>query len=151
VNSGKRSKISEGYFHTMHNSRIIVTCNPSKWEGDYRFMEAMASGALIFVDKMYTPRWNELIDGKHVIYYDNTDERDLFQKLDFYRNDPALAEQIAIAGYLHAMKYHRAANLIDYIFRTVHSLNSSTLPYKYHETGVDMRQIILDRKLQMSQ
>ncbi len=30
------------------------------------------------------------------------------------------ARRVAVSGYLHAMKYHRAANLIDYVFRTIH-------------------------------
>ena len=32
-------------------------------------MEAMASGALVFVDEMATPRQHPLIHDKHVIYY----------------------------------------------------------------------------------
>ena len=36
---------------------------------DFRLMEAMASGALIFVDHMYTPRPHPLIDNKHIVYY----------------------------------------------------------------------------------
>lgn len=32
-------------------------------------VEAMASGALVFVDIMATPRPNALINEKHVIYY----------------------------------------------------------------------------------
>jgi hypothetical protein len=111
-------------------------------------MEAMASGALVFVDKMHTPRWNELIADKHVIYYDNENKNELFQKLDKYRKDLSLSRQIAIAGYLHAMKYHRAANLIDYVFRTLHSLNTnntSSLASKYTETGIDMRRLALEQ------
>ena len=46
------------YIHYIH---IHVT--------DFRLMEAMANGALIFVDHMYTPRPHPLIDNKHVVYY----------------------------------------------------------------------------------
>ena len=31
------------------------------------------------------------------------------------------ANKIAVTGYLHAMKYHRTVNIIDYILRTAHS------------------------------
>jgi len=36
----------------MREARIVVTCNPSHWEGDFRLFEAMLSGALVFVDEM---------------------------------------------------------------------------------------------------
>ena len=36
---------------------------------DFRFMETMASGALVFVDNMATPRWQHLEHDKHVVYY----------------------------------------------------------------------------------
>lgn len=34
-------------------------------------MEAMASGALIFIDHMHTPRHHPLLQGVHVVYFDN--------------------------------------------------------------------------------
>jgi hypothetical protein len=36
---------------------------------DFRFMETMASGALVLVDRMATPRPHPLINNKHVVYY----------------------------------------------------------------------------------
>jgi hypothetical protein len=36
---------------------------------DFRLMEAIASGALILVDRMFVPRWDPLIEGKHIVYY----------------------------------------------------------------------------------
>lgn len=83
-------------------------------------MEAMASGSLVFIDHMHTPRHHPLIHGVHVIYYDNNNQTDLWSKLDYYRKETKLSRSIAISGYLHAMKYHRAACFLDYIFRTVH-------------------------------
>ena len=47
----------------MLPSKIVVTCNPTGWEGDYRTWEALTSGALILVDKMITPLINPLITG----------------------------------------------------------------------------------------
>ena len=32
-------------------AKIVVTCNPSHSEGDFRTFEALASGALVFVDE----------------------------------------------------------------------------------------------------
>ena len=120
VNGASRTVISTGYFDSMHRAQIIVTANPSGWEGDFRLCESLASGALIFVDQMYVPRPYPLIHDKHFVVYDNNNKTDLFEKLDAYRKDKALARRVALNGYIHAMRFHRAANLIDYVFRTLH-------------------------------
>ena len=52
---------------------------------DFRLMEAVASGALIFVDDMYVPRPHPLIHGQHIVYFNNSNKADLFEKLDKYR------------------------------------------------------------------
>ena len=80
VDGLSRKVINNGYFKIMNDSKIVVTANPSYWEGDSRLMEA-----LIFVDHMYVPRPHPLIHGVHVIYYDNNNQIDLFKKLDYYR------------------------------------------------------------------
>lgn len=36
VNSASRTEVSAGYFDQMRRARIIVTSNPSDWEGDFR-------------------------------------------------------------------------------------------------------------------
>ena len=58
------------YFRLLKRSRIVVTCNPDKWEGDHRTWEAFANGALVFIDRMWTPMVHSLIDGEHCIFYD---------------------------------------------------------------------------------
>lgn len=121
VNSDSRTVVSRGYFGQMYNAQIIVTSNPSGWEGDFRLMEAFASGALIFVDRMFVPRPYPLEDWKHVIYYDNKNKTELFDRLDIIRANKKQMSTIAANGYLHAMTFHRAANLIDYVFRTLHT------------------------------
>ena len=75
VNSGGRREINEVYFNSMRRAKIVVTCNPSHWEGDFRTFEALASGALVFVDEMYTPHPRPFVDGEHVVVYDNSDPR----------------------------------------------------------------------------
>ena len=125
-------------------------------------MEAMASGALIFVDRMFVPRPHPLIDGRHVVYYDNNNKTELFEKLDRYRSDPGLMTTVAASGYLHSMRHHRAACLIDYILRTAHTLQleptvlmspetsqPNNAPGKafYKSTGFHMRLIALSAAL----
>lgn len=120
VNTASRTTVSVQYFQQMFNSQIIVTVNPANWEGDFRLWEAMCTGALIFVDPVFVPHPYPILDGVHVVYFSNTNKTDLFMKLDYYRSHPIEARKIAIQGYLHAMKYHRTVNLIDYVLRTAH-------------------------------
>ena len=108
----------------MHNAKIIVTVNPSEWEGDFRLWESMATGALIFVDPIFTPHPFPLIDGKHIVLFSNSNKTDLWQKLDYYRQHPDEARKIAITGYLHCMKYHRTVSMIDYVLRSAHIKSS---------------------------
>lgn len=97
-----------------------MTVNPSHWEGDFRLMEAIATGALIFVDNMHVHRPYPLMHDKHLVYYDNHNKTELFEKLDFYMHNVEAARTVAVGGYVHAMKFHRAASLMDYVFRSIH-------------------------------
>lgn len=109
----------------MYNSKIIVTVNPANWEGDFRLWESMASGALVMVDPLFVPVGFPLIDGKHIVYFSNQAKDQLWEKLDYFRANPDKAREIAIAGYLHAMKHHRTVNMVDYILRSAHLKQSS--------------------------
>ena len=139
INQSSRDKIDGDYFSLLHNSKIIVTTNPSAHEGDMRFMESMASGSLVFIDRMLTPFPNPFLDKVHVVYYDNNNKTDLFAKLDYYRNNVDVAKKIAINGYLHALKYHRTSTFIDYVLRTVYFKLDPNHVRKYSNTGVDLR------------
>ena len=105
----------------MYNAKIIVTVNPANWEGDFRLWEAMATGALIFVDYLFVPHSFPLVDGEHVVFYHNNNKTELWEKLNYYRNNPTKAKEIAYNGYLYAMKYHRTVSMMDYILRTAHT------------------------------
>jgi len=110
-----------GYFDLLRRSRIVVTCNPSKWEGDHRTWEAFANGALVFVDRTLTPLVHPLIDGKHCIFYDLSDEglEKLQKKIFFFLANPQWADDIAKAGHEFTMKYHRSSNRIDEILEVI--------------------------------
>lgn len=120
VNGATRTTVSKSYFAQMYNAQIIVTVNPANWEGDFRLWESFATGALIFVDPIFVPHGYPLEDGVHAVFYNNHNRTELFEKLDYYRKNSELARKIAINGYLHAMKYHRTVNLIDYVLRSAH-------------------------------
>jgi hypothetical protein len=75
---------------------------------------------------------------------------DLFYKLDAYRGNMEQARRVAVNGYLHAMKFHRAANLADYVFRTLHTKELIASGHSsdgvYGGTGFDMRAEALHRQ-----
>lgn len=134
VNHASRTVVSGSYLDSMYRGKIVVTSNPSGWEGDFRLMEAIASGAMIMVDTMHVPRPYPLIHGEHLIYYDDANRTDLYSKLDQYRSKQESSRRIAISGYLHCMKFHRAVNLIDYIFRTIHLKQMKQASVETHHT-----------------
>jgi len=109
------------YFRLLKRSRLVVTCNPGKWEGDHRTWEAFANGPLVFVDRTLTPLNPPLLDGMHCIFYDVTDKglRELRKKIMYYVDHPDEAAVIAHAGHVFTMKYHRASNRIDEILRRI--------------------------------
>ena len=109
------------YFRLLRRSKIVVTCNPDKWEGDHRTWEAFANGALVFVDRMWTPLVHPLIDGKHCIFYDPSDEglEELQKRILYFLQETDHAEEIARAGHEFTMKYHRASNRIDEILDVI--------------------------------
>ena len=55
LSSAGRTVIDAGYLSTMRRAKVVVTCNPTGWEGDFRLFEALSSGALVMVDRMGTP------------------------------------------------------------------------------------------------
>jgi hypothetical protein len=120
INSDSRTTVSKKYFDLMHNAQIIITVNPSDWEGDFRLWESMATGALVFVDPIFAPHPYPLVHGEHVIMFSNSNQTDLWTKLDYYRAHPGEARRIAVNGYLQAMKYHRTVNMLDYVLRSLH-------------------------------
>tara|TARA_Y100000389_G_C17451862_1_gene515425 strand:- start:1011 stop:1868 length:858 start_codon:yes stop_codon:yes gene_type:complete len=110
-----RNSIQKAYFEKMFESKIVVTCNPSNWEGDWRTWDSLSSGALVFVDIMMTPIKNPLIDKKHVIFYNRKNLSELKEKLIFYLKNPDLCKSIAKEGCEYARKYHKPSNRIDEI------------------------------------
>lgn len=110
---------------------VTVYLLAAYWEGDFRLWEAMSSGALVFVDPLMVPHPYPLLDKKHVIYFSQNDEKDLFQKLNYYRAHKQEARTIALQGYFHAMRYHRTSNTIDYILRTAVTKSMTLYPERF--------------------
>jgi hypothetical protein len=124
-NAGHMKRFNEPdmreYFRLLKRSRMVVTCNPTRWEGDHRTWEAFASGALVFIDKIYTPMVHPLVDGKHCMFYELSDKGliELQFQIIYFLNHPEEAEKIAQTGHEFTMKYHRASNRIDEILDVI--------------------------------
>ena len=98
------------YCDISTNSKIIVTACPGGYEGDYRLMEAMTSGALVMHNRMILPP-KGLVDGEHWIVYDNAD--DLNDKILYYNKHTDLAKKIARNGRQYVLNNHRPHHRIE--------------------------------------
>ena len=102
------------------------------------------------VDMMRVPRPFPLLHKQHIVYYSNRNKTSFFELLDKYRNDHVARKTVAVNGYLHTLKYHRAISFIDYVFRTLHIKMSTGgggsdvwgIAPNYTDTGFMMRNII---------
>lgn len=103
------------YLDAMLHARVVVSANPANWEGDSRTWEALATGALVLLDRMHTPVPHPLVDGVHAVFYDGTNKTDLLSKLRHYLDRPSLARRIGLQGYVHGLRYHRSVNRADYM------------------------------------
>ena len=112
-----RATIDPKYKRCLYDSKIVLHANPDPWEGDSRLWEALASGALVFVDRLLAPIKNPLIDGAHLIFYDLTDEgmEILEQKIVRYLADDGERQRIAMQGREFVMTHHRSINRVSEI------------------------------------
>jgi hypothetical protein len=115
LGSQGRAGFNNDFYLAMRLSRIVVTCQPDQWDGDYRTWEAFASGALVVMDRMFTPLPYPFVDGEHCIIYDVNPSglRRMRERVEYYVEHPQEAAQIAAQGFEHAMWYHRPRNRLD--------------------------------------
>ena len=114
-----RNSIQKEYFDKMFHSKIVVSCNPCHWEGDWRTWETLSSGALLIVDKMLTPIKNPLLHQKHLVYYDRNNLEELKNILLYYLQNDNLRKKISNEGRLHAIKYHKTSDRMDEIINEI--------------------------------
>lgn len=109
------------YFDYLRRSKIIVTCNPSTWEGDMRTWEALSQGGLVFVDRMYDQIGLPLIDGEHCIIYDINEKglKILADKIRYYADNESEASAIGEAGKDFVLKNHRSRDRVIYIINNI--------------------------------
>ena len=121
-----RTSIQKLYYKKMFHSKIVVTCNPRMWEGDYRLYESIASGALVFVDKMYSPMKYPLEHKKHLLYYDLNNLSELEEMIKYYLHNENERIKIAKDGLEYIKKYHSPCAKVQYILDEINILNNNS-------------------------
>jgi len=105
-----RQTPQDKYVETMARSKIIVSAMPDGWEGDFRLMEAISSGALLLHNRMQHPPIG-LVDKKHWVLYD--DHEDMLDKVYYYLKNPNEAAKIANRGKDYVMNNHRPVHRVE--------------------------------------
>lgn len=119
-----RSGFQGEYFDIMARAKIVVTCNPDRWEGDYRLYEALSSGSLVLSDKMLTPLENPFVDWQYLIYYDKQNLDGMGDIIEALLANDGARECIANAGYEHAVKWHTATQRMGEIVKVLHVIEA---------------------------
>jgi hypothetical protein len=114
-----RTSPEKQYVNLMARSKIIVSATPDGWEGDYRLMEALSSGAMVLHNRMIQPPVG-LVDGVHWVIYD--DHMDMLDKVHFYSHNQSLARQIGNTGKKFVMQNHMPHHRVESWLRTVNIL-----------------------------
>lgn len=98
------------YVKTMCRSKIIVSAMPDGWEGDFRLMESLSTGALLLHNRMQHPPIG-LVDGEHWILYDN--HQDMLEKVHYYLKYQDKLKKIAKAGQQYVLNNHRPVHRVE--------------------------------------
>ena len=126
----KRGFTGSLYERALTGSKVIVTCQPPMWEGDGRTMEALASGAVVLVDRMHIPppgvRHNH-----SVLFYNSTAH--LLELLSWVLHNPSQADRIARRGVAATIT---TTDLADYMIRVVLRRSALRVPVRLFVTPV---------------
>jgi len=105
-----RKGIQEQYVELMLKSKIIVVTQRDPWEGHYRLMEGLASGAMIVADFMLSlPKG--LKDRESVVLFRS--EAELREVLPYYVQHDEDRLRIARKGWEVVMSRHRAWHRLE--------------------------------------
>jgi hypothetical protein len=105
--------VNLAYYDILKTSKIIVTANPTDWEGDFRLWEALLVGNLVLCDIMVLPNIMKypLIDRKHLVFYNNGEE--LMQLINYYIHNEEERDRIGKEGKEYSLKHHKFSNRVE--------------------------------------
>jgi hypothetical protein len=110
ANLAGRNEAQQDYVQALLSYKIIVVAQKDTWEGHYRLMEALASGALVCTDRMLLLP-EGLQDGVSIVIYDNV--TDLKNKMEYYLQHDQERIRIAREGWRIAMTQHRSWHIME--------------------------------------
>jgi Glycosyl transferases group 1 len=112
--TGSTSVVYGRYIQEMLQTKVIVIAQRDEWEDHYRLMESLASGALVFSDRMIAqPRG--LVHLKNIVFYDDTAS---LRRLLLYFLDPKNEKErlsVAKKGWEVVMGHHRSWHRVEEI------------------------------------
>ena len=114
VTTSTRTALSPHYLRLMRAARIVVTCNPGDWEGDFRTWEALASGAAVVRDRLYAPTPH----GDFGLVYDARSRSSFDAAMDRAHANAGALGRRALAD---ALAHHRAVSRVDWLLASATS------------------------------
>jgi len=94
----------------MLEHKIVVVSQRDLWEGDYRLLESLISGALVMTDPMSNYPLH-IDDGVSIVVYHSVSE--LEEKILYYLSHDEERITIAMQGYKTAMSEHRSWHFME--------------------------------------
>lgn len=107
------------YLEFIAETKIIVTCGPSVWEGDSRLWESLASGACVVSDKICANMGFNPIHGEHCFYYEMDKLTELQSLLEYLLDKEELCRNIGEAGRRLVEERHSPKHRLEQIISVV--------------------------------
>lgn len=104
------------YTSILQNSQIAVSCHGAG-EDTGRFWEILGAGCLLFSQRIGIAIPDLPQDGEHCVYFDN--ERDFFEKAQYYLSHLDEAEQMARKGQAYALEKSSTRARFEYMVRSL--------------------------------
>jgi hypothetical protein len=115
---GTKCHYDSEYLNYLANTQIIVTCQPTGWEGDSRLWEALSSGALVISDRIFT----QYAGRPEVLQYDIGNSEDLFSKIYTSINNLELSQMLAKANKNYTINYNTPKARMKHVLDHLHTI-----------------------------
>lgn len=118
-----RYRINESRYYlreeipAVYSRAKIVLNMPLKDDLNFRTFEAMSCGAMLLTRRVNNGQEVLFKEGEHYAAYQ--DDREMYQKIDYYLSHPAEREAIAAAGLAEVQKKHRIEQRVEEILEQV--------------------------------
>lgn len=108
------------YFEELKRCKITLNLRGVGWD-TLRFWEIPAVGSFMLSQKLNIIIPNDFKDGVNIVTFKN-DFTDFFDKIDYYLENDAEREKIALEGFKHLCNYHTDIIRAKYILKKIKAL-----------------------------